>query len=110
MPVTKPSGAFTAGRLAAGNTKFVPATVVITWAARPPLPKKHNKTSLRDHAIINMHLAAGRCGARTRACRVGTRADARRVPAQKRRDASRRCTHEYVRHVFGCEVIVASVL
>src|ERR1039458_5354980 len=40
-----------------------------------------------------------RRGARTRACRVGTPADARRVGEKTRRDESRRSTHECVRHV-----------
>ena len=37
-------------------------------------------------------------GARTRACRVGTPADARRSKAKTRREESRRCTHECARH------------
>ena len=38
-------------------------------------------------------------GVRTRACRVGTSADARLPGAKKRREESRRGTHECVRHV-----------
>ena len=65
---------------------------------------------LRDHAKITAHSAAGRCGARTRACRVGTYADAFCRRPQKRRDESRRGTHECVRHDPGCEVIFAPAL
>ena len=46
----------------------------------------------------NSHDLTGRCGARTRACRVGTHADARCAGEKTRREESRRGTHECVRH------------
>src|SRR5580658_3922354 len=68
---------------------------------------------LTDYAKITSHFAARRCGARTLACRVGTRADAwlqgaeassrvstRHASAQRAPSAPR----------FGCEVIIAWVL
>jgi hypothetical protein len=65
---------------------------------------------LRDHAKITSHLAAGPCGARTFACRVDTRVDARCSGAKKRREESRRRKQECARHGFRCDVILALVL
>ena len=60
---------------------------------------------LRDHAR-----PSGRCGARTRACRLDTRVDAWFPWAKKRREESRRGTQECVRHPFHCEILLALVL
>ena len=58
--------------------------------------------TLRGHARITSHLAAGPCGAGTHACRVESRLD----PfcsgrPEKRRDDSRRGRHECLRHGFS---------
>src|ERR1039457_623396 len=60
---------------------------------------------LSDGARISSHCAAGKCGASTLACRVGTPADARCLrPAEA---SSCDCTQKCVRHDSTCEVILA---
>src|SRR5580658_3649045 len=68
---------------------------------------------LTDYAKITSHFAARRCGARTLACRVGTRADAWLQCAEASRRVSTR--HASAQRApsaprFGCEVIIAWAL
>jgi len=58
---------------------------------------------------MTSHCPAGRCGARTFACRAGTPADVRRNGAKTRREESRRGTHECVRHGILALALAAAV-
>src|ERR1019366_8269390 len=72
-------------------------------AGRPAVAKSCRGRQLRDGARITLHCAAGKCGASTLACRVGTPADARCLrPAEA---SSCDCTQKCVRHDSTCEVI-----
>jgi len=59
---------------------------------------------------MTSHCLAGNCGARARACRVGTPADARRGCAEKRREESRRCTQNCLRHAAVLLAVAAAML
>ena len=59
---------------------------------------------------MTSHCLTGECGARTRACRVGTPADARRGCAEKRREESRRCTQNCLRHAAVLLALAAAML
>ena len=67
-------------------------TPVVRFSTVPVTAAESGRASRRRRAL------AARRGARTRACRVGTRADAGCCGAKTRRDKSPRGTHECVRH------------
>src|ERR1039458_2940776 len=71
------------------------------------VPHQDRLPYFRDGARITLHCAAGKCGASTLACRVGTPADARCLGPAEASFETRRGTQKCVRHDSRCEVILA---